>query len=197
MLGTGMRRGLIVAFMALCFGAIAFANRPPSMADAVDRRLDESLSPRAAWRVRYAGWLLQRCAHLAGLDNRWEMFGRQSRFNWRYEIVGRYGAGGEWVLPLPRQSERTLAQYLLLDFKEPKLALNLYADPARRERWAQYLCRRFPLRGGHRMEDVVIDLRWRELRSRVEASATGTSLAPEAHVQPLDVFPCIWPEDAR
>jgi hypothetical protein len=192
-----MRRGVIVLFMALSFATIAYANRPPSLAAAVDRRLDAALSPYAAWRVRYAGWLVQRWAHLVGLDNRWEMFGRQSRFNWHYAIVGRYGDAGERALPLPLQTARTLAQDLLLDFKEPKLQLNLYPDAARRERWAQYLCRRFPDDHGQRMEEIVIDLHWQALRTRPEASAAGTHLHPDEHVQPLDVVPCIWPESAR
>lgn len=197
MLARGMRRGLIVLFMVVNLATIAFANRPPALADAVARRLDQALSPDAAWRVRWVGWLWQRYAHLVGLDNRWEMFGRQSRFNWRYEIVGRYGDAGARVLPLPLQTRRTLAQDLLLDFKEPKLHLNLYPDAARRERWAQYLCRRFPEHEGRRMEDVVIDLHWRELRPLAEAVRTGTHLASGTHVAALDTFPCIWPEDVR
>jgi hypothetical protein len=192
-----MRRTLIVLFMVVCFATIAFANRPPTLAAAVDQRLTETLAPMAVWRIHYAGWLVRRWAHLVGLDNRWQMFGRQSRFNWRYEMVGHYGDAGERLLPVPLQSSRTAFQDLVLDFKEPKLHLNLYSDEPRRERYAQYLCRQFPTLHGAWMEEVVIDLAWRPLRSRAEASRTGDHLEPEEYTEPLDAFPCIWREGVR
>ena len=189
-----MRRGWIIAvFVALCFFTIALANRPPRLAAAVDRGLDATLSPMMAWRVRYAGWLVQRYAHLAGLDNRWQMFGRQSRFNWRYVIRGSYGDAGEWTLPLPLQTERTVFQDLVVDFKEPKLALNLYADQPRRERYAQYLCRRFPRHDNKRIDAIVFEVRWRELRTRADASATGQHASRDEYARTLDVFPCLPP----
>jgi hypothetical protein len=184
------RRWVITLFVVLCVGAIAFANRPEELSLAVDRRIDETMSPLMAWRVRYASWLLQRYAHLVGLDNRWEMFGRQSRFNWRYVIRGRYGDAGEHALPLPLQTERTLFQDLILDFKEPKLHLNLYPEQRWRERYAQYLCRRFPSYGGRRIEAIVFEIRWQELRTRAEASASGEHLAAMEYSRPLDTFPC-------
>jgi hypothetical protein len=191
MLAGGMwRRWVIALFVVLCFGTIAFANRPEELALAVDRRLDQSLSPLGAWRVRYASWLVQRYAHLVGLDNRWEMFGRQSRFNWHYVLRGRYGDAGEHALPLPLQTGRTSFEDLVLDFKEPKFHLNLYPDQPRRERYAQYLCRRFPSRGGRRIDAIVFEIRWQELRSRAEASASGEHLAAIEYSRPLDVFPC-------
>ncbi len=192
MLAPGMRRWVVVFFVLLNFGAIAFANRPATLAEAIDRRIGDTLSPLTAWRVRHAGWLLQRYAHLVGLDNHWIMFGRQSRFNWRYEISGRYGEAGEHLLPLPLQTRRRVFQDLVLDFKEPKLHLNLYADQTSRERYAQYLCRRFPTQEARRMEAVVFELRTQELRTRPEASASGDHLKTSEQAWSREVFPCIW-----
>jgi hypothetical protein len=102
-------------------------------------------------------------AHLSGLDNKWQMYGLQSRFTWRYEIIATYSDGAqqiEWLLPLPRQSQRTLWQRLVVDFKEAKFDLNIYNDSLARETYAHYLARQFPEHQGCTLQRIRYDLKY-------------------------------------
>src|SRR5687767_11141628 len=104
---TIAKKVAISAFVVMNLTAIAYANRPSWAERLVDGTLQSSLSPQGAYRVRYLGWLAARYGHLAGLDNRWQMFGAQSRFNWRLQFRA-VGVDGRTVdLPLPLQSERS------------------------------------------------------------------------------------------
>jgi hypothetical protein len=91
------------------------------------------------------------------------MYGLQSRFNWRYEIIATYGDGDQALdrlLPLPRQSERTVWQRRVVDFKEAKFHLNIYNDPLARETYAHYLARQFPEFQGQRLKRIRYDLKF-------------------------------------
>jgi hypothetical protein len=102
--------------------------------------------------IRYA-------AYYIGLNGKWQMYGGQSRFNWSYNITGIYvdsntGESTERVLPLPRQTERTLIQRYWLDFKEAKFLLNIYSDELARETYARYLAREFASHDGKTIANI-------------------------------------------
>src|SRR5258707_6027873 len=94
----------ISAFIVLNLGTVLFMNRPEPVMRVSDDFLDK-LSPQGAYRLSYAGWLLAEYAHKSGLDNRLQMFGRQSRFNWWFLIKAKTDTATV-DLPLPLQSHR-------------------------------------------------------------------------------------------
>jgi hypothetical protein len=158
-----LKKAIISLFVVLSLGTVLYMNRPAALA----------MSPDAAYPVVLGDWIVQEYAFLAGLNNQWQMFGRQSRFNWWYVIKARYADGTDQVLPLPLQSERGFFQSMLFDFKEVKLQLNLYPRPEAREAYAYYLARQYPLRDGAPISWIIFDLQWQMLLSREDASRYG------------------------
>jgi hypothetical protein len=181
---------LISLFCVLNVATVLYANRPSWATSAVDGALDRHLSPWQAYRVRLLGWMSSRYAHLSGLDNRWQMFGRQSRFNWWFRIVAIAPDGAVNDLPLPLQSERTFLQANFFDFREAKYHLNLYADEDLRTRYARYLCRRFPVVNGATTASIRIFLHHQQLVDRATARARGTHLEPHSYARVLQEVSC-------
>jgi hypothetical protein len=156
------RRALNVLAAAI-FATIGWCNLPDRIPQQALESLTSQCSPELAYRIRWGEWLWKWAAHIAGLDNKWQMYGLQSRFNWRYEIIATYGSGPqqtERLLPLPRQSSRTLWQRWIVDFKEAKFHLNIYNDPLARETYAHYLARQFPEFEGQRLQRIRYDLKY-------------------------------------
>lgn len=178
---SGLRKTLISAFIILNLSTVIYMNRPIL----VDTKIKESFSAMASWRIEYAGWMIARYAHLVGLDNRWQMFGQQSRFQWWYVIKAKYKNNEERVLPLAMQSERTFWENFLFDFKEAKIYLNLYTRPDFREVYAHYLGRQFPELEGSPVTSVIYELHWRNILSPLEAKRRGFHLEKESHKQLL------------
>ena len=141
------KQRLLSATTVIILSVIIYCNLPESFHKNVFRIADSRLSPEGAYRVRYAEWLLRYAAHMSGFDSKWQMYGLQSRFNWRYIITAEYGDAENIVqqtLPLPRQSDRTTFQRKVVDFKEAKFLLNIYNDRLARETYARYLARQYP-----------------------------------------------------
>lgn len=156
------RFGLNFLFM-LILATIGWCNLP----DAVPQRLRGAIARHCsidtAYRFQLAEWVWRWGAHVAGMDNKWQMYGLQSRFNWRYEIIATYGSGSAQVdrlLPLPRQTDRSALQTRIVDFKEAKFHLNIYNDPLARETYAHYLARQFPAYQGQDLQRIRYDLKY-------------------------------------
>ena len=209
-----IRRPVYSCFIVTNLFAIGYCNLPHSVGGGISsdmRMFQDHFYVEAAnantahdYGVAYLGWQgvqqlhgslswldrkIRTYAHYVGLDNRWQMFGRQSRFNWWYVIKGRYRDGSreeEIVLDLPRQSEqsgvpRTPLQYHFLDFREGKFHLNMYREPYDRAAYARYLARKFPTHDGMPIESIAFELHYQNLNTPDEARATGTHLQPETH----------------
>ena len=168
-------------FIILNIGVVLFMNRPEPWV----RKMESFPYP-----LRYAGWLVRHYAYYTGLNNQWQMFGRQSRFNWWYQIYGEYADGSRALLPLPRQSPRTFFQKQFIDFKEVKFHLNLYPRERAREAYAYFLCRNFPQL---KVEKIHISLMWQEIFSSKEARIFKSAVHSQAHEKPLDEFKCPTP----
>ena len=181
---------LISAFVILNLITVLRSNRPSWAARAVESAVGDSLGPYALYRLNYTGWLVDRYAHLTGLNNRWEMFSHQSRFNWWYGIqaVGPGGIGHD--LDLPGIGQRSFAQRWLFDFREAKYHLNLYGNEDLRQRYARYLCRNRREPGGAEIVGVGFLLHHQDLLYPEEARARGTHLEPDIHTQLLNEFSC-------
>lgn len=182
------RKLLAGGFLFLNLTAAVYANRPLFGKTLQEARSQQPETEGEYYRL-YFGWLIESYANEVGLDNRWQMFGHQSRFNWWYRIEAVYASGEAVLLPIPGQSERTWFERTFVDFKEAKFALNIYVSRAAREAYAQYLARRFPERNGSRIQKIMWKLAWQNIRSQEEAAEKGSHLEPETGEQTLDVFP--------
>lgn len=174
-MGSRLKKGIISCFIVLNLGSVLFMNRPTPVVQA-EEALIETLDPELAYGVRYGRWLTQYYAFCTGLNNQWQMFGKQTRFNWWYVIKAQYGDGEPQVLPLPLQSKRTFWQAWFFDFKETKLQLNFYPRPAAREAYAHYLARQYPEHEGVPISSIIFELQWQAILSREEVSKTGVYL---------------------
>jgi hypothetical protein len=180
---------VISGFAVLNLTTVLWANRP-AWAVRMGDELRNAASARNAYRVAYAGWLLSRYAHLAGLDNRWQMFGRQSRFNWWFQIQAVDAEGTPTDLPLPLQSDRTVVERTFFDFREAKFNLNLYGIEDLRIRYGRYLCRHFPVVKGNLVRRIRITRHHRMLLPMQVARSRGTHLEPQSYATVINELSC-------
>lgn len=189
-MGRRLKHGCLSVFIIVNLGSVVFMNRPPVLDQAAGRVVDESHSPQLVYRMRWLGWLIHRYANLVGLDNRWQMFSHNSRFEWWYVIEARLADDTTVVLPLPRQSSRTFWQRALFDFREAKFHLNVYSSQRARSAYADYLCRRFPEQGEQSVRAIVWQLHHRRILEPGEAQVRRTHLDDQSFGRVLDVFSC-------
>lgn len=156
-----VQRVVISAWCAANLAIVMYLNLPVEWRQDFWKKVRQPLSPQASWRVEIAEWRVRCYAHILGIDNRWMMFGFQSRFNWWYTIRGEYSDGTTTKLvdlPLPNQSGRTVWQRATMDIKEDKFELNLYANRPAREAYSRYIARQFPTYAGMTIKAVRWDL---------------------------------------
>jgi hypothetical protein len=186
------KRCLISALVLTNLATVVFVNPPLHWKDSFLGWAATTRSAEDVHRLQMASWRLQCYAYFAGLDNRWQMFGYQSRFNWWYVIRGVYSDGTHEnlvLLPLPNQSGRTIGDAFLFDLKEIKFELNIYLDPAAREAYSRYIARRFPDRDGMRIKAVRWELGCQMIVPPDEAVERQELLYPQCSVQMLNEFP--------
>ncbi|MBL8810394.1 MAG: hypothetical protein JNM43_09490 [Planctomycetaceae bacterium] len=170
---------------------ILWCNLPDEVPAELLAAADRSLSPEAAYRIRYGEWLYRYAAHLGGFDNKWQMYGGQSRFNWRYTITAHYSDGDRTasrVLPLPRQSERSWFQATFVDYKEAKFLLNIYNDRLARETYARYLARQFAQHEGLPVSQISYTLSIQYILPPIVAVQQQRLLEPDVLSDVIDVF---------
>lgn len=177
-------------FIMLNLGTVLYMNTPFSLESLGNRILDTRLPYSISRVLRLGSWSLQRYAHLVALDSRWQMFGRQSHFSWRYLISAKYQNSDLVLLPLPRQSQRTGWQDFLFDFREAKFMLNLFQSREARRGWAYALCREYPLHEGSAIHSILFELETQTILPPSEALAGNTHLSPQVNRGVLDAFPC-------
>jgi len=185
------QRVLISCFVVLNLLTIAWVNQPECFLEWKSKWIDQQLSPTEAYRLRYAAWRWQQYAHYSGLDNRWQMFGRQSRFNWWYDIRAVYSDGiieSSVLLPLPNQSSRSLSERLLFDLKERKFELNIYRNPIARESYSRYLARQYPTLDGMPIRSIKWHLGTQQILSPGEAVAKHLMHDPRVQIMLLNDF---------
>jgi len=186
------KRCLISTFILLNLATVLFVNLPLHWKDNFLGWAATTRSPEDVHRLEMASWRLQRYAYFAGLDNRWQMFGYQSRFNWWYVIRGVYSDGRHEklvLLPLPNQSGRTICDSFLFDLKEIKFELNIYLNPTAREAYSRYIARQFPERDGMPIRSVRWELGCQMILPPDEAVQRQELLYPRCSVQVLNEFP--------
>lgn len=184
------RKTIISLFVILNIGTVLFMNRPIFFIDAVNGLINNWNLPSVKYKTTLYSWYIKNYAHIVGLDNRWQMFGRQSRFNWWYSIKARYANQEIITLPLPRQSPRTWFQSSLIDFKEGKFHLNLYPRSVERENYSRYLCRQFPGLKGAPIDSIIFELNYQNILPPQEALKQGMHMDPNVYTSLLNEFRC-------
>ncbi len=185
------KRMLVSCFFVLNLLTVAWINLPEPLVELTSKWVDQHWTPTQAYQLRYSAWRWQQYAHYAGLDNRWQMFGRQSRFNWWYDIRAVYSDGmreSSVLLPLPNQSARNLSERMLFDLKERKFELNIYRSPIARESYSRYLARQFPTHDGLPIRRILWHLGSQGILSPDEAVAKQQLHDPHVQVMLLNDF---------
>ena len=184
------RKVIISLFVSLNIITVLFMNRPLQFVEAANKTIQVFNSEELTGELNYCSNLIKMYAHIFGLDNRWQMFGRQSRFNWWYLISGKYADSSVVTLPVPFQAKRTLWESLFVDFKEGKFDLNLYNDPGGREIYSRYLCRKYASRNASPIQSIIFDLYFQHILPPEEADQVGFYMHPGIYSQPLNEFQC-------
>jgi hypothetical protein len=185
------QRCLISAFVLTNLATVFFVNLPLHWKENFLGWAATTRSAEDLYRLQMASWHMQRYAYFAGLDNRWQMFGYQSRFNWWYVIRGVYGDGTHEnvvLLPLPNQSGRTICETFLFDLKESKFELNIYLNPTAREAYSRYIARQFPERDGMPIRAVRWELGCQNIVPPDEAIGRQELLYPQCSFLLLNEF---------
>jgi hypothetical protein len=185
------KRCLVSCFIVLNFTTVAYVNQPEVTKTATKEWSRQHLTRYQDYSVRKSIWYLSYYGHLLGLDNRWQMFGRQSRFNWWFIVRGEYGQGDAAqlkLLPIPQQTTRSLLQRLVFDLKENKILLNLYSRPFGRECYSRYLARQTPEYAGVPIRAVQWELAHQKIRSPEEAIQLRKLRYDHVHVRTLNRF---------
>jgi hypothetical protein len=177
---------LVSAFVVLNLGTVVWMNRPK----AVDRGVAACPSPAVASALRQADALDETYAHVTGSDALWRMFSGLSRSDRWLVIKGRYAGGGEVVLPLPLQSDRTSWQANVADFKEGKYHVGLFEDRTARQGYSVYLARFYPDHDGAPLREIVWEAHYQDIRPMEETRRLGSHLKPASYFVILDSFPC-------
>lgn len=180
----------ISLFIILNILTILFMNCPVFVQNAFQQTLKSYQSPDIEYKLNLIGWQIAGYAHFVGLDNRWQMFGRQTRFNWWYVIKAKYDNLKEVVLPLSGQEPRSFLRKEFIDFKEAKFYLNIYTRAFQRETYARYLCRQFPTNENSRINSIIYELHWQNILPPDQAKLTGMVLHPGLYSQILNEFKC-------
>ena len=188
--GLTFSEKLISVFVILNVATVLFMNRPTAVVALAEKIRQGLPSAQLQYRFDQAGWAIRWYAHKSGLDATWQMFGRQSRFNWWYRIYAHYSDGRRVELPLPLQSPRTLTQRYFHDFREGKYYLNLYGSADLRNRYAQYLCRQFPYSGPSRVRSISFELHTQMLFEPPQTLQHRTHHNGPPQSRLLDTFAC-------
>ena len=191
-----LKKLLISLFIVLNLFTVLFTNRPTFVIEAANRVIKDYNSPAFAYKLGLYAWYIKYYAHIVGLNNRWQMFGRQSRFNWWYKIKAEYArkpntiASQVVLLPLPRQTKRTFLQSEFIDFKEGKFHLILYSDPVGRHIYSRYLCRQYPEYKGAPIGKIIFEINYQYILPPKEANLKGTHLHPTISKRIISEFEC-------
>lgn len=185
------KNAILSAFIVLNLATVGYMNLPDVLCNKLDKAMDDTLAPNAAYQVRLVSWRWQQYAYFTGLDNKWQMFGFQSRFNWWYDIRAVYSDGTQEkqvLLPLPNQSARTIGERLLFDFKERKFELNIYLNEPARESYSRYLARQYPESDGLPIQSIRWHLAYQNILPPDQAVAAKRLHDPHCYVQLLNDF---------
>ena len=193
-LGTFLKKALISVFVTLNLTIICGMNLPDAWSQFGYFLAENFSGPTTKYRFQVTMYHVFRYANMVGLDNRWHMFGHQSRFNWHYIITGIYSDGKttkEVALPDPRQMPRNFWQHNFTDFKEGKFHLILYGSEQGRLAYAYYLARTNPSADGLPIKQVDYKLVTQNIREPWEAHELGFHLDPDIQTRQLNSFPIL------
>ena len=185
-----IRKIIISLFIILNIGTVLFMNRPNPFIGAINGVINSFDSSAIKYKTTLCSWYIKTYAHIVGLDNRWQMFGKQSRYNWWYLIKAKYANSEIITLPLPRQSPRNWIQSFLIDFKEGKLDLNMYSNQAKRESYSRYLCRQYSHLSGIPIKSIIFELHYQYVFPPKEAIKQRKYLHPTIASRVLNEFKC-------
>lgn len=118
------------------------------------------------------------------------MFVGAHQQDWRFHITARYLGGTRRVLPLSRQSERSLFQRHIVDFRDEKFYLHLYSNELEQKRYASFLCEKFSEFEGREIVSVSFERLHQKFLPIHEAFRVGHHLEEQTRTWVLNDFQC-------
>lgn len=179
------------AFICIHLGIALFMNAPERLHKTIDNNTLNGLTVPEQLLVNAIVYRIRYYAFVVGIDNRWQMFGRQSRFNWKFRIFGLYSDGHrvvEHLMPDPRQMERNVVQNRLWDFKEGKYHLNLYSSENERMGYAFFLARQAPVYDGLPIRSVAYERQWINILPPEVAQQSGYHLENRVNKEVINLW---------
>ena len=177
------------AFIVLNLFTVLFTNLPYRIQN-LEARLPTLLPRIVAVPLNGLARQIRIYGYWTGLDAQWKMFSHPNRYNWWYLIKARYSGSEEVVLPLERQSPRTVWQRLFFDFKVAKFHWNISASKEARKAYALYLCRTYARLENRPIESIVFEYQSQKTLSPDEARHLGEHLSSKVESNVSDVFRC-------
>ena len=178
---------LITAFISLNLFTILFTNLPYSYQHLGGRpSIPHAVTVPAelfARQIRVYGYL-------TGLDAQWKMFSHPNRYNWWYLIKAQYPDARTVILPLERQSPRSIWERVFFDFKVAKFHWNISASKESRRAYALFLCRQYAHLENEAIQSIVFEYQSQQTLSPEEALIKGEHLSSKVESSVSDIFPC-------
>jgi hypothetical protein len=181
--------GLISLFITLNLLTVVTLNCPAPLESFLSQWTNQHTPDSFQNQARLVLYRLRQYANLTGLDPRWEMFSNVKGPDWRYQIEGVCNHGA-WILPLPGQSQRTLAEEWFFDFKEGKFRLNTAASQTGRHAYVQYLCKKFEHHLNHKIHSVRLNIQYQDILDPSKAQQVKHHYADPIQSYPLEIIQC-------
>lgn len=185
-----LKKIIISGFVLLNLFAILISNSPDFILKSTNKALDKYSFPYLNYNIRYFVWFIKQYAYIVGLNNKWQMFGKLHRFNWKHVISARYGNYKKVLLPVPGQVKRNFFHKEFIDFKEGKFALNLYSNETGRQAYAHYLCRNYPVKDNVPISSIIFELSYQYILDPPQARLYGRHFDLNTYTKLLNDFQC-------
>ncbi len=181
---------ILSAFIVLNIVTLLAMNRPDAMATWLSQKTQSDCSPTTAKLLNDIPDGLYWFAHKAGLNVKWQMYSYLQRYDFTILAVGIDANGNAVLLPEPLQSERSLFDRFVTDFRETKYQLNIYQYPTEQAYYLSYLRRHYPTLHGMPTRSVRLDLQYRMfVDSSTDALRSGRYFKGPELVVPLNPKP--------
>lgn len=175
---TKIKTLIISVFIILNLFTVAYYHFPQRI-----RRVTDKIFPSLK--------LIREYASAISVTAHWGMFTSLEKEKWWILIKGKYeNSQEEVILPIPLQGKRDFLEKYFFDFREVKFFVNLFKEKYRQERYARYLCRRFPENKGSKIIKIIYEQYIQKKYNPKEAWERGYYLEPSYNKTVLNTYYC-------
>lgn len=172
-----IKRLFILIFIIINLFGIVYYNSPQRI-----KKITSKIFPSLKVIPRYVSSI--------GITGNWRMFTSLERENWWVVIKGIDEKLNEIIFPLPLQSKRTFLEEYFFDFKEVKFILILLKEKYRQKHYAIYLCKKFPVVNGQKIETIIYESYEQNKYRPKEACKNGYYIEPVIKRTIINTYNC-------